>query len=269
MSQMTRPPAPIPAGITSQKGPEDSRVRAFCSPDGPEIFHPVAHRHEIWREDPFDVETIHEEARAAYQRLLNRATTPPGLPSGRILLLLGEAGSGKTHLMRAFRNWTHSKGLGYCGYMQMTSATDHYGRYVLNNVIESLDQPYYEPEAKTSGLMRLSTALAERPDPASQALLRCLREGDLDDDALARVVDDLADRIVIEDRFDRVDIDLVRALLYLQRDNPRIKGRVLEVSSVRGPLGFRSAGARRDRAPDLRRRPAVGRPAAWGGHVGR
>ena len=45
--------------------------------------------------------------------------------------------------------------------MQMTSSTDHYGRYALNNLIDSLDQPYYEPGGETTGLMRLSTAVAE------------------------------------------------------------------------------------------------------------
>ena len=49
--------------------------------------------------------------------------------------------------MRAFRNRVHSRARGYCGYMQMTAFTGQYGRYVLNNLIESLDKPYYEPES--------------------------------------------------------------------------------------------------------------------------
>ena len=82
-----------------------------------------------------------------FERMVNRVLEPSGLASGRILLLLGESGSGKTHLMRAFRNQVHSRHRGYCGYMQMTAFTGQYGRYVLNNLIESLDKPYYEPES--------------------------------------------------------------------------------------------------------------------------
>ena len=50
---------------------------------------------------------------------------------------------------------------GYCGYLQMTAFTDQYGRYVLNNLIDSLDKPYDESRSETTGLMRLSNALAE------------------------------------------------------------------------------------------------------------
>ena len=90
----------------------------------PELFHAVAYRNDIWKADPFDVESIHEEARTGSTGSSNRAGRPPGLDRGRILLLLGESGSGKTHLMRAFRNWVHRGRRGYCGYMQMTASTD-------------------------------------------------------------------------------------------------------------------------------------------------
>lgn len=208
--------------------PNEPRVVAFCSPSHPEIFHAFEHRSDIWKPDPFDVESIHGEARSLYQRLVNLATAPSGSSTGRILLLQGEAGSGKTHLMRAFRYWTHHGSRGYCGYMQMTSATDHYGRYVLNNLINSLDQPYNSPADETSGLMRLSTAIAESPRDLAMDRLDAIRNGELDPPCLAKVVDALADQVVLDDRFNRVDIDLVRALLYLQTDDPRIRSRVLK-----------------------------------------
>src|SRR5688572_25987526 len=88
----------------------DLRLAAFLS-DRTEVFHSIQHRHEIWRPDPVDVERVHEEARSAFERLLTRATTPPGLDSGRILLLLGESGCGKTHLVRAFRSRVHEQSL--------------------------------------------------------------------------------------------------------------------------------------------------------------
>ena len=224
MSAATRPP------FASSMPPADPRLAAFAAPGGSEVFHPIAHRHEVARPDPYDVETIHPEARAEFLRLAERAASQTAAGSGRILLLLGEAGGGKTHLMRAFRNAAHGAALGYCGYLQMTSATEHYGRYLLNNLVDSLDQPYFEPHGETTGLMRLSTAVAASAADAAPGLLDRLRDDDdeIGVDALARVVDELAERVVMDDRYDRVDFDLVRALLYLQRDDARVRGRVLK-----------------------------------------
>src|SRR4249920_749847 len=81
----------------------EPRLAAFLAHDCPEVFHSVAVPTAIWKPDPFDVETIHTEARAAFEHLLNRAGRTPPPPAGAVLVLLGEAGSGKTHLMRAFR----------------------------------------------------------------------------------------------------------------------------------------------------------------------
>ena len=104
----------------------DPRMAAFLAPGCPEVFHSVATSTAIWQADPYDVETIHAEARAAFERLLYRGGRTPPPPSGAVLVLLGEAGSGKTHLMRAFRTRAHGQGLGYCGYMQMTTEASNY-----------------------------------------------------------------------------------------------------------------------------------------------
>ena len=106
MNRTTQPASPSAVDLSA---PDDPRARAFCSPEGPEVFYAVAHSNEIWRPDPFDVETIHDEAREVFRRLVARASMTPRPTSGRILLLKGESGSGKTHLMRAFRNWAHER----------------------------------------------------------------------------------------------------------------------------------------------------------------
>ncbi len=149
-------PAGEPAGREA-----DPRITAFCSPDRPDPFHGIAYASQVWTPDPFDVDSIHRDARDVLRRMVGRVIEPSGLAVGRILLMLGEAGSGKTHLMCAFRNELHARGRGYVGYMQMTAYTDDYSRYVLANLIESLDKPYDEPSSPTSGLMRLSNTLAE------------------------------------------------------------------------------------------------------------
>jgi hypothetical protein len=174
------------------------------------------------------VETIHGEAREVFRRLVARAGMTPRPTSGRILLLKGESGSGKTHLMRAFRNWAHEGHRGYCGYMQMTSAAEEYSRYVLSNLIESLGRPYYDPYGETTGLMRLSTAPAESSRCIAAERLAQLREDDLEAVCLGKLVDALADQIVEDQRFNEFDLDLVRALLYLQREDPSLRGRVLK-----------------------------------------
>ena len=206
----------------------DHRVAAFCSPRFPELFHAFAYANDIWKHDEFDVESIHWNARERFQRIVDRVLEPSGMASGRILLLLGESGCGKTHLMRAFRNQVHSRSSGYCGYLQMTAFTGQYGRYVLNNLIDSLDKPYHESQSPTTGLMRLSSALAESCQGVPHPWLDQLREGELDQQSIDQLVGDLADAIIVDDRFSTIDVYLVQALLYLQRNDPRIKARVLK-----------------------------------------
>src|SRR6185436_8481253 len=98
LRDLFEPPAPA--------GAVDPRALAFCRPDGPEVFSSVAHGSQIHERDPFDVESIHAEAREVFHRLVVRATTPEQHQHhhGRSLLVLGDSGSGKTHLLRAFRH---------------------------------------------------------------------------------------------------------------------------------------------------------------------
>ena len=90
----------------------DARLQAFLLPGCRDIFRSIATPIEIWRADRFDVESIHEPARSEFERLLTISSRTPAPSSGAILVLLGEAGSGKTHLMRAFRTSAHSQGAG-------------------------------------------------------------------------------------------------------------------------------------------------------------
>ncbi|EYF00114.1 AAA family ATPase [Chondromyces apiculatus] len=204
----------------------DALLDVFLSNTKKEIFHSIEHRHQIWRENPFDVESVHKEAREEFQHLLTQATTPPGLEAGRILLLLGESGSGKTHLVRAFRNHVHRDGLGFVGYMHMTTAVS-YPRYLLNNLIDSLDQPYYEPLGTKSGLHHLSSAVAARCGNG-QAIADLQDREDLSQDDVVSLVEQAADSLFAQPRYEDLDLDLVRALLYLQRQNSTLKKRVVK-----------------------------------------
>ena len=213
---------------TGNSDPGDRCVAAFCSPRFPELFHAFAYATDIWKQDPFDVKSIHGDAREKFRRIVDRVLDPTGLASGRLLLLLGESGCGKTHLMRAFRNQVHTQGSGYCAYLQMTAFTGHYARYVLNNLVDSLDKPYDDSQSSSTGMMRLSNALAASCHIVPGDRLEQLREGGLDQESIDRLIGEMADSILLEDRFNTIDVYLVQAMLYLQCNDPRIKARVLK-----------------------------------------
>ncbi len=216
------------ANANSTSSETDPRRAAFYSPNALEVFHSVCQKEQVWQDDRFDVQDVHWEARDAFYSILRRAVTPPGIPHGRILVLRGEAGSGKTHLMRAFRNHVHGNRAGYCGYLQMTTATDNYGRYVLSNLIDSLDDPYFEAVSNRSALMTLSSAVVELPGVLPTRSVEQLRTAELSEMALAELTVTLADQFISDNRFANLDPDLIRALCYLQRDDARIKARVLK-----------------------------------------
>lgn len=207
----------------------DPRFELFCSQRGLDVFHPVTHQHQIWHPDPYDVETIHGKARDTYERLSNRVGRDVSSDSGRILLLLGESGAGKTHLMRVFRNQTHAQNKGFFSYMQMTSAATNYAQYVLRNTIDSFDKPYYQPLGATTGLLKLSNALAEDSQVIGPNELNLLRTEELNREELVDLIYPTADRAISLDRFRGVDLDLVRALLYLQAGQPAINAKVFKL----------------------------------------
>ncbi len=200
----------------------DPRVEAFTSKLADETFSAVVHPGGLWRPDPLDVETIHTGARETFGRLLRRAADA-GAEHGKIFLVRGTAGSGKTHLMRAFRHAAHAAG-GYAGYLQMVSQSSDYLRYVLAHLIDSLDLPYREHAG--SGLVRLAQGLLDAIH-APAAARAALAEADAESGGPAAVVMRLADAAV-GGQFDPRDLDLVRALLFLLAPDSRLRSRVMK-----------------------------------------
>jgi Cdc6-like AAA superfamily ATPase len=205
----------------------DPRFAAFIAADGPEVFSGVVYANQIWKPDPFDVDAIHHEARDAFGRLLNRAAGSEPPPHGKTLLLLGEAGSGKTHLMRAFRMATHTDGRGYCGYLQMNTRTYNYARYVLSKLIDALEQPY-QPNAPATGLTRLARGLFDALPGASELDRRRFLEEVHEPADVIPLVERFADAAMVDPRFIGLDLDVIRALLYLLPGDGRIRARVLK-----------------------------------------
>jgi len=205
----------------------DPRIEAFCTPIGPDVFGGIVHGNQIWTTDPFDVQTIHAEARELFARLVNRATTIDEPRTGKTLLLLGEAGSGKTHLMRAFRSSAHADTSAYCGYLQMTTKSDNYARYVLVNLIDSLEQPY-KPGSSETGLRRLAIGLLEAVDVVPEEDRLALSRESLEPDDLAKLVHRIAYAAVQYPRFQSIDIDVIRALLFCLANDGRIHSLILK-----------------------------------------
>jgi molybdopterin-guanine dinucleotide biosynthesis protein len=205
---------------------DERRLAAFCRAEGPEIFSSVVHHNQIWRPDAFDVPGIHAEARAVFDRLLGRAASVDPPEFGKILLLRGESGSGKTHLMRAFRQRVHGDGTGYFGYLQMSADVSSYARYVLVNLVDSLNHPYREPDLPDAGLNRLALGLLDAVPFLTAEDRQQFRDGYVPD--LGNRVFQLADGVVIDPRFDADALDLYRILFFLLRDDNRIKGRALK-----------------------------------------
>ncbi|MBS0241098.1 MAG: DUF853 family protein, partial [Proteobacteria bacterium] len=191
--------------------------------------HSITWEDDIWRADPVDVELVHQKARKKFADTLKSVTQGRGAGGqARILLFHGQSGAGKTHLIRALRTASHRDSSAYFGYAQMTPDIANYADYYLRRLVNSLEKPYDPDRGGESGLTRLTNRMVEDAAVLPVSELEALREAQLDEKALARFVMQLADDIVASPKFEQqeLDINIVRALLYLQRADPRIDQRV-------------------------------------------
>ena len=191
--------------------------------------HSITWEDDIWRADPVDVDLVHQKARRKFADLLKSVTSGRvSAGQSRILLFHGQSGAGKTHLIRALRTSSHRDGSAYFGYAQMTPDISSYADYYLRRLINSLEKPYDPDRGGESALTRLTNRMVEDSAVLPIEELEALREAQLDETALARFILQLADDIVASPKFanQELDINIVRALLYLQRADPRIDQRV-------------------------------------------
>ncbi|MGD9669264.1 MAG: helicase HerA-like domain-containing protein [Hyphomicrobiaceae bacterium] len=219
-------------------------LKAAVAPDklSKAFEHSITWEDDIWRADPVDVEEVHKKARIKFFDLLNAITDTSAArrrssadTQARILLFHGQSGAGKTHLIRALRTGAHRTGKAYLGYAQMSPDIANYADYYLRRLIASLERPYDPDNGGESALARLTAKLIDGAGEVSPEYIEKLREATLDDRSLALLVHELADSIVAAPQFadENIDINIIRALLYLERNDPRIEQRVRQYLQCR------------------------------------
>ncbi|HLL23610.1 MAG TPA: helicase HerA-like domain-containing protein, partial [Kofleriaceae bacterium] len=143
---------------------------------------------------------------------------------GRMLLVLGDSGAGKTHLMRAFRRHVQENALGFVAYIQMQSNADDYARYVLQHVIDSFAKPYAGPAGRT-GLQELASGLHRLV--GGELGTRISRLATVEEmETVDEDVNVLVDALLAESDLATFDPDLLRVLLHALRPDPRVTNRV-------------------------------------------
>lgn len=204
----------------------DLRVRAFLSPAW--VFTAVQQASSIFENDPFDIESIHRAARDSFEQLLELARAPTHiLASGRMLLVLGDSGGGKTHLLRGFRHQVQEYGRGFVVYAQLQSSSSDYERYLLQHLIDSLMRPYSAASGERTGLRELAHGLVRLASASFQPRVQRLIDGGWEGNAgRAQYVNELVDELLQDGTLATFDKDLLRVMLYALCPDPRVTSSV-------------------------------------------
>jgi hypothetical protein len=205
----------------------DRRVQAFLAPC--RVFSAVQQASSIFENDPFDVEAVHREARLSFEQLVAQATMSPHIPDlGQMLVVLGDSGAGKTHLLRGFRRHVQEGHRGFVIYAQLQSRTDDYSRYLLFHLVESLSRRYSEQSGKT-GLRELASGLLRLARPPLRERLERLADDTWDARGnLADHVNELVDELLGIAGLENFNRDLLRVLVYALRPDPRTTSSVYQ-----------------------------------------
>jgi hypothetical protein len=196
--------------------PDDAHFQAFVNPKSPDVFRAVLSTTDVWRPDPVDVPSIHADARAAFEALVERvASGRPLDESERLWLVRGEPGAGKTHLISAFRTWLHENGKGFLAYLQMQTGITDYGRYILYSVVDSLEKAMSERKNPNSSLDVVSRAIF------TEALVRS------DDDDATFEPRKVAELLARKHNLFAKSENVVTALLTLQLHDPVLSQRAI------------------------------------------
>lgn len=194
------------------------------------VFAPIQKAFSVYEADPFDVETLHGEARDSFRRLVKQVTTESRpSSSGRTLVIVGGAGYGKTHLLRSFWSHVQEYGRGFVAYAQMDTSVDDYARYFLHQLVDSLKHPYAGRPGGRTGLEELAAGFARlRGQGFVERVERLAEMIDGPRSSLDHQVNQLVDELLGHPKLDGADPDLLRVLLYALCGDQRTKHRVYQ-----------------------------------------
>ncbi len=168
---------------------------------------------DVWSDVIHDVDDLHPNLRAQFARSVDSLLARANLESPIGWVLLGEGGSGKTHLLNAFRRFAVERG----AYFVLLDLTDvrTFWDSALQGYIDSLQQESSDgvPQFQVV-LQRLVT---EKLGPGTWApLLAELQNDDLVDETTNRLIEDLWKR---DRKIQPHQQDVIRCLAYLNADS--------------------------------------------------
>ncbi len=185
------------------------RREALRAALGHGLFDAVVLGQSFWRVDPTDASTVHVPARQKFDQLLASAKSG----HSRTLLLIGETGAGKSHLLRAMRATAAERGA-ICAYAQFNAQEGDYLRHFLKRLVDSLGEPFHSNGGNSTGLTRFFDLCRARDPNAIRRLEKCWQDDDESDDAKRRAVGVAADAILPALALGPEDLSVVKALLY-------------------------------------------------------
>src|SRR5262245_41827667 len=189
----------------------NGRLAALHAAERAGVFSSVVLGARFWTEDPLDVPTLHAEARRQFRDLLEALRADP--IASRLMVILGEVGSGKTHLLRALRATAARDYDAVCAYAQFNSPGDRFERHFLGRLVSSCSQETSGNGSEEDAIARVLVRARElAPDTAAE-LDRAWEAEDGDPISTGQLVARLADVLLAQIGPD-VDPYTVRALLY-------------------------------------------------------
>ena len=192
-----------------------ARFKAFLSPPTEQIFQSIAGLEDVWMNDPYDVDEIHQNARLVFSSQLDLCSDRQrNARRGRVILMLGDAGSGKTHLMGAFRREVEDRNAGYFTYAQMTTGVFDLWQYLLRHVVDCLQRR--PTNGGDAAWLRISDSLVEHSSISDSERV-ALRDAEDYVPALRSIKHQLLEEFKNLKPDQQLHADFLSALLALQR----------------------------------------------------
>jgi hypothetical protein len=211
---------------------DSGRLAALQAAEQAGVFSSVVLGARFWTEDPLDVPTLHAEARREFRGLLDALQADP--LTSRLMVVLGEVGSGKTHLLRALRASAARDYGAVCAYAQFNAPGDRFERHFLGHLVFSCSQKTSGNGSEEDAFARaLVRARALAPDIAVE-LERAWEAEDGDPVSTGQLVVRLAD-VLLARIEPGVDPYTIRALIYASAPQAGVRALARQYLSG-GPL---------------------------------